>query len=80
MVDGKGKAWHRRNDYTAPPTSIFAVSPDYAIDQGVANFVLNLNVVYGSTIYIKGDLINFVQNKKALRCDEELVLDIDKVF
>jgi hypothetical protein len=56
------------------------MSSDNTMNQSVANFIFNLDVVDDSSVIVLSAVVLMIWQGHDIRGDEELILDVDKMF
>lgn len=80
MIKGKGETRKKRNDHATPPLCAFAMCTNNAMNNRVADFVLNSHIFHRRPILSVRVLTQDRGSRLCVRRDEKLVLDIYKMF
>lgn len=82
MIDGEGEAREERDDDATSPLFAFTMCANDAMDDRVTNLILNRHIFHRcpvGPIRIELQMRNKGE-KLRVRCDEELIFNVDKMF
>jgi hypothetical protein len=81
MIDGEREARKKWNDNTTLPLCVLPVRANDAMNNRVANLVLNDHVANcRPELYMKVRALVWSRTKRSVRRDEKLIFDVNKMF